>query len=376
MKKIAIVLFSCIVCFPTLSIFSAAEFNDYVNEEEIPIKVATYNMAAGRGTDGNYQLERIAETIQETGADIIGLQEVDVHWGARSNYDNTIQLLAEELDMYYYFAPIYDMEPAQGSDHRRQFGVAMLSKYPITNAANRQITRLSTQDPNPEPRLAPGFLEAEITIEGAVVHFYVTHLDYRSNPAIREMQVSDMSAIMLENNYNILVGDMNARPNAEELHPLFQWYDDAWHINDVQGYTYPSTVPNRRIDYIFTSPRMKIDAAQVNMSNASDHLPVTADVTILRENHSYSIRGMKSLIDYYEQRGDLTNQQLINRTRLHLDILHYYEEKNRKDKMIKHLDSFVDLLTYQKNHQMISDEAYDVLVSDTEFLRACWSSEK
>lgn len=144
------------------------------------VKVATYNIAAGSGTDGQFDLDRTIAAIRESGADIIGLQEVDVHWGSRSDFVDEVQILAEALDMQSYFAPIYDMDPAQPGEPRRQFGLAVLSKYPILEANNHEITRLSTQEPDPEPKPAPGFLEALIDVDGSHLWFYVTHLDARS----------------------------------------------------------------------------------------------------------------------------------------------------------------------------------------------------
>lgn len=40
----------------------------------------TFNMHHGRGTDGKLSLERIANVIEESKADLIGLNEVDKHF--------------------------------------------------------------------------------------------------------------------------------------------------------------------------------------------------------------------------------------------------------------------------------------------------------
>ena len=50
------------------------------------MKVLTYNIHHGAGIDGVLDLERIAQVIEQSGADVIGLQEVDNHWSARSNW--------------------------------------------------------------------------------------------------------------------------------------------------------------------------------------------------------------------------------------------------------------------------------------------------
>jgi endonuclease/exonuclease/phosphatase (EEP) superfamily protein YafD len=49
-----------------------------------PLRVLTYNIHHGVGEDGVLDLERIARVIADSGADVIGLQEVDRHWSART----------------------------------------------------------------------------------------------------------------------------------------------------------------------------------------------------------------------------------------------------------------------------------------------------
>ncbi len=261
---------------------------------EVNVRVMTYNIHAGAGSDGVYDTERIAKVIEESGAEIVGLQEVDVHWGARSNYDNIVKDLAEQLDMHYFFAPIYDFDPLSEDTPRRQFGVAVLSKYPILQATNHEITRLSTQDAEPKPTPSPGFAEAIINVNGKIVPFYVTHLDYRGDPTVRMMQVDDMLNIFEDQaGDKILVGDMNAIPDAPELSPLFENFTDAWSINpdDSPGFTYSALSPSKRIDYIFTSDKMTIQHSEVLSTLASDHLPVIADITLARGQNGTILKG-------------------------------------------------------------------------------------
>lgn len=383
MKKLCVMILSLLlITLSSLSVATAMKVEDDGSEltpkqhnSEITSRITTYNMHAGIGIDGNYDLDRIANTIRETGADIIGLQEVDVYWGSRSNHENTVKQLAEKLDMDYFFAPIYDLDPSADDDPRRQYGVAVLSKYPILNAANRQITRLSTQDPDPAPRPAPGFLEAQISIDGANVWFYVTHLDYRSDPTVREMQVTDMLEIMSEHNYNILVGDMNAPPEADELKPLFHWFDDAWDVkHEGLGHTYPAESPVQRIDYILTSPRMKVNETVVYPSLASDHLPVSTEVTVVQGNHSLSTSGMQMLVEAFEKNGEFSSADAVHTLKRHLDAVNYYERNNMAEKVVKHLGNLKLLLDYQREKDLISEKAYTALYSDAAYLIGRWEN--
>lgn len=322
------------------------------------LKVATYNIAAGTGTDGQFDLERTATAIKASGADIVGLQEVDVHWGSRSDFIDEVNLLAEMLDMEAYFAPIYDMDPAQPDQLRRQFGVAVLSKFPIVKGVNHEITRLSTQDPDPEPKPSPGFLEALIDVNGTPVWFYVTHLDYRSDPTVREMQVEDMQRVMSISNNTILVGDMNARPDAGELEPLFEKFTDAWAAAGTgDGYTFPADSPDRRIDYILTSPEIDIQSAAVLPSPASDHFLVTSTISL----SPVSAAALHKLVERFHSEGAFALDSVARSLKVHLTAVNRYEEKGITDKVIKHVESFTHLLEHHRDGEHISEKAFQAL---------------
>lgn len=255
----------------------------------VPVRVASYNIAAGAGTDRVFDIDRTAAAIAELDADVIGLQEVDRHWGARSLDLDLARELADRLDMHVGYAPIYSFDPPVEGAPRREFGVAILSAHPILEFTNHDLTRLSTQDPQPVPRPMPGFAEAVVQVQGARVHVYSTHLDYRADPTVRELQVADTLAILDQDPAGasqVLVGDLNARPHAPELAPLWDVVTDAWRTADGDGATYPATAPDRRIDYVTVAGGVEVVGATVPdtalATTASDHRPVVADLLLPR----------------------------------------------------------------------------------------------
>ncbi|CAL9350249.1 hypothetical protein SUDANB176_00458 [Streptomyces sp. enrichment culture] len=246
----------------------------------VPLRVATYNIHAGAGEDQVFDLDRTAEAIRDLRADVIGLQEVDVHWGARSDFVDEAHALAGKLDMRVFFAPIYDMDPVTQDGERRQFGVAVLSRYPFLDAENHEITRLSTQTPDPVPAPEPGFAEVVVNVRGSHVHVYTTHLDYRADPSVREAQVADMLDVLAaDRGPKVLVGDFNAEATAPELAPLWRHLRDAAPGGDG---TYPAISPVKRIDLVTVSPDITVAGARTVASAASDHRPVVADLKLHR----------------------------------------------------------------------------------------------
>jgi endonuclease/exonuclease/phosphatase family metal-dependent hydrolase len=257
------------------------------------IRVATYNIHAGAGSDAVFDLDRTEAALEALDADLVGLQEVDVHWSERSEWRDLVRELGRRLHMWPVFAPIYSLDPVEPGQPRREYGVALLSRFPVLRSWNHELTRLSTQDPNPVPTPMPGFLEALVWAKGRPVHAYVTHLDYRPDPAVRRTQVAETVDILDDDPRwatQVLFGDLNAPPDAPELAELWTALDDAWLAADSTtggGPTYPAAEPTSRIDYVTVSDNVRVRSAVVpdrpDVVAASDHRPVVADLKLSRE---------------------------------------------------------------------------------------------
>src|SRR4029079_12388445 len=95
---------SAIVALPMSS--ASAKPHDFV-----AVRVASYNIHAGAGQDGVFDLDRTAAAIAGLHADVVGLQEVDVHWDARSQWRDTLQELGSRLPLRGAVAPIHALAP-------------------------------------------------------------------------------------------------------------------------------------------------------------------------------------------------------------------------------------------------------------------------
>ncbi|CAN7480895.1 endonuclease/exonuclease/phosphatase family protein [Paenibacillus sp. LjRoot153] len=264
---------------PMFSYSSESHAANFEKGKETAIKVMEYNIHHAEGTDDILNLNRIADVIKTSGADIIGLQEVDNHFSARSDFEDQAKWLANYLGMHYMFAANLDYDPLNEGEPRRQYGTVVLSKYPILSSENHLLD--NTQYPAEQRGLA----KTVINVRGNHINFYNTHLDNKRAEQ-RDIQVNEILDIVNQDKgTSILVGDFNATPDSREILKMSAQYKDVFAelgLNDAYTSYYYSDKPNRRIDYIYTSDDVKINAGNVIDTNAADHLPITADLVITK----------------------------------------------------------------------------------------------
>jgi endonuclease/exonuclease/phosphatase family metal-dependent hydrolase len=241
-----------------------------------PLTVMTYNIHHGAGTDGVLDLERIAQVIEKSGADVVGLQEVDNHWSERSNWVNQPAWFAARLKMHYAYAANLDLPPLNPGEPRRQYGTAVLSKYKITSFENTLLPKY----PAGEQR---GLAVATIKLRGVDLRFANTHLTSNNNAERLEQAQKVVELLAGSKTATMLVGDLNASPDKPEIATLTGVWRDTWaEVGVGPGYTIEADNPTARIDYILHSRTIRPASAQVVTTNGSDHLPLVGSFALRR----------------------------------------------------------------------------------------------
>lgn len=238
---------------------------------KVELTIMTFNIHHGRGTDKILSLERIAEMIAQHPVDLVGLNEVDRHFSERSDYIDQISWLADRLQMDFAYGPAITLKK-HVSRMTRQYGNALLSRYPISAITNHGFHFKTVENRS--------LLEVTVQINLQRIKVYVTHLSLE--PITHWKQTTAiLNKIELEQEPVILLGDWNMKPGARAWKRLTSHLQDAWQCgDDGPGYTFPSVNPKARLDYIFLSDHFRINTTKVVMDNpaASDHLPVITKV--------------------------------------------------------------------------------------------------
>jgi endonuclease/exonuclease/phosphatase family metal-dependent hydrolase len=241
-----------------------------------PVRVLTFNIHHGADAAGVFDLERVARVIRGTGPDVVGLQEVDRHYGARSGWTDVAAELGRRLRMRHVFGANLDLDPTAEGSPRRQYGTAILTPWPVLDSENVLLPKLAGHEQR-------GLLRAEIQVRGARLRFAGAHLQHDTDVE-RQLQAARIRELLGDDaRRTVLAGDLNARPDAPEIRVLTDFLSDAWEeAGEGDGYTYGSPEPHARIDYLLASADIRVGRAAVVRLDpgASDHLPVLADLLV------------------------------------------------------------------------------------------------
>lgn len=211
--------------------------------------------------------EIMANTIKSIDADIVGLNEMRDE-GEAADYQAQTRILSELTGMeHFFFAKAIDVEG------NNPYGNAFLSKIPIKSAEVVPI-------PDPEVKGDGDWYETRCILKAVLendVVVLVTH--FGLYPDEQQLAI-DTVLKTLEDKKCILMGDFNVKPDDRLLLPIRQRMIDAADAIGEEKLSFPSDEPNRKIDYIFVTPDIKVVSADIPAIVASDHRPHIAEVDI------------------------------------------------------------------------------------------------
>ena len=168
------------------------------------MRVMTYNIHGWRTAAGRPNLGPVMRVIRESGADIVGLNEVFHPQAVDGDGLPGLQELAQSLGFYFVFGPCLRW-PATDSLPESSYGNALISRWPIIASAAHHLTPIDGIEQR-------GLLEGRILLpDERTFTVYATHLDYTSEEnrlvqlrALRSWTVRDRSRP------HVVMGDFNA----------------------------------------------------------------------------------------------------------------------------------------------------------------------
>ncbi len=207
--------------------------------------------------------EIMADAIRKCDADVVGLNEM-YDKSHMEEFDSQTKKLSDLTGMKYYgFAYACTLE--EGT-----FGNGILSKIPIVEFS---VINIPEKDVDKsvmfyEPRcILKARLENGISV--LITHFGLSEREY----------INAVETIMenLEEEKCILMGDFNVLPENQVLNPIREKMNDTADLFTEPKLSFPSDKPVKKIDYIFTSPDIKVLSADIPAIVSADHRPHVAE---------------------------------------------------------------------------------------------------
>lgn len=228
------------------------------------IRIASYNIRKGIGTDRRRDPLRICKVLAEVDADIVALQEADRRFGTRAAVLEQV-LLDHHSD---YVAVPLDVQADSSGWH----GNTLLVRKGMA-VLDHDIIHI----PYLEPR---GVVRATLATALGPLAVFGMHLDLSGLWRVRQARaIAGLAEAAAALHPTVLMGDCNEwRARAG----CWREFGRRFTILDC-GASFHSRRPVARLDRIMHCPRLTLTGCGVHRSmlaaSASDHLPVWAELT-------------------------------------------------------------------------------------------------
>ena len=218
------------------------------------LKIMSYNVLAP-----NTNHSEVAEQILDSEPDFVSILEYSLNW------HQALDCL-DEIYPYQVTVPRW-----------HGFGIAIFSKYPISQTKVIQLTKQSTDNPLIVTNVAFG----DQTIRIAALHVLSPTNRYRLD--LRNQQFVEVAnAVSNQEIPTMVMGDFNCTPWSPFLTDFAR---DTGYRDSRRGFGYQGTWPADQwitripIDHAFVSADIHVHSRLVGPRSGSDHLPIILEVS-------------------------------------------------------------------------------------------------
>jgi endonuclease/exonuclease/phosphatase family metal-dependent hydrolase len=236
------------------------------------LRAMTYNIHYGYDAQWHQRLEDQAQAIEDAGADVVMLQEVDTGRPTSYMVDNALWL-ARRLEMRPVYLPTME----------HLTGIALLSRYPVIESRTQLL---------PSDLEQTGIIWALLDAAGGrssgigeaeqrEVNAFAIWLGLEPEERARQLDAALPFLAEPDGSASVFAGDFNATPDS----PVYARIAAAGFVDPFLALgldpppTDPAVNPNKRIDFVWLRDLEPL-GAQVPASTASDHRPVIVEAVL------------------------------------------------------------------------------------------------
>ncbi len=223
-----------------------------------PLRLASYNIRAGLGSDLRRNPLRVLSAIAAFKADIVALQEADFRTGKRPS--------ALPRDLIEGHTGLRPLPVADNDVSLGWHGIALLARPDLVASAVHRY---------PLPGLEP---RGAIAVDLAHLRVVGVHLGLLRHSRRRQLDHIREELDALPEKPTVILGDFNEWSRKVGLGRLARRYTIL-----TPGRTFPSTLPMGALDRVAHCDRLDVRMLDVPRKSkgrhASDHLPILAEVS-------------------------------------------------------------------------------------------------
>lgn len=236
-----------------------------IDNSKIHLRVLTFNIHNGINWNGKYDLDGIADFINEVQPDLGGIQEASCSWSSKTGFQNMEKFFSKKLGMYTVFSAALE------KSSKSHFGNMVISNHPYVNVWTERLPGKF------EPR---NFITVQIQINDIRINFLTTHLGLTCAERLSQIEKIIRFGIQLGNPL-IITGDFNEKEGDPGVTHLKKYWIKQSASPRLGTFRLRKNVIGPEIDMIFTTSDFILESIKICPNYLSDHLPVIADLELI-----------------------------------------------------------------------------------------------
>src|SRR5699024_4360241 len=277
--------------------------------------------------------------------------ETDENWPNPDAKDNTLYLASNSNeDGSLRYRPVKDSGQANSFSDDASKTADELVQDPLSQIENREVY-LTSKLTNAYRLDGTVDVSIKASIDRPVANLTALLVDYGPD----EVKIVTRGW-MDPQNYNSISESEALIPNKQYT---FKWNMQPEDYEFKEGHQIGLVIISSDYDYtIRPEPGTNIT---VYPEQSHITLPLVGDIT----KEPKSIKNMKNLIEFFDEEGEPKNTEAVQMLQTHLTVVQHYKDNEEVDKVMKHMNGFKVLLDYQLESNLISNNAHDMLIEDT-----------
>lgn len=232
--------------------------------------------------------KNVLSQINKLKPDIICLQELTQNF-ASTGYMDVSSYLSKKLNYHYHFAKANSWPTKKGVKTQ---GNGIFTRFPIVSKKHYFVKSKDGKKSKGYPNEGRVVALVDVKVNKIKMSIATTHLSYTDSFIETPEKIIEENNFIkivngLKNNF-VVTGDFNADKNShivKEMNKKFQnagpdYKQNTWSTKKFHYRNFFEDKLNWRLDYVFTSPGIKVLKSNIIKTEFSDHLPILVEIEI------------------------------------------------------------------------------------------------